>query len=375
MENKLQKIFDYIQWRGDLDFDAAPFNEIDGAVLCLLSYLDYTGLVSAAFRGETLTISTIDSLYFGRALPSDLRVLDLLKACSKSKRFGQVKVFGHVSKLDGEESKQFCGITYVLPSKKKQACIVFRGTDVTLIGWKEDFNMMFTFPIPCQEEARQYLEIATKAFRGYELYLAGHSKGGNAAIYASSFCTEKAFNRLKSIYTFDSPGFDKDLVDIKIFKRVQNKIKSFIPKDSVIGMLLENPIGFTVVDSDAFGLSQHDVFSWGVKGTKFITCDSVTSFSIGAKKTMTRWLELLDMQQRRKFVDVLFDILDECGIKEIRDFEKGDFSTVLTAVKFFAGLDDTSKDCVFKALGLFFKAAHERNSIELENIQAKRDSF
>ena len=366
MENKLQKVFDYLQWRGDLDFDVAPFNEIDGAVLCLLSYLDYTGLVPTDFRGETLNIATIDSLYFGRALPSDLRVIDLLRACSKTKRFGQVKVYGHVSKLNGAESKQFCGMTFILPSRKKKACIVFRGTDVTLIGWKEDFNMMFTFPIPCQEEARLYLEEATKVLRSYEVYLAGHSKGGNAAIYASSFCSAKALNHLKTIYTFDSPGFDKDLVDTSIFKRVKNKVKSYIPKDSVIGMLLENPIGFTVVDSDAFGLSQHDVFSWGVMGTKFITCDSVTTFSIGAKKTMTRWLELLDMEQRRKVVDVLFNILDECGIKEVRDFEKGSFSTVVSAVKVFSGLDDTSKDCVFKALGLFFKAAHERNNIELE---------
>lgn len=365
MEKKLNQLFDYLEWRGDLDFDASPFNEIDAGILCLLSYLDFTGLVPKEFSGETFSIGKIDSLYFGRALPSDLRIIDLLKACANTKRFSKIMPYGHISKLDGDEEKQFCGITFILPSVKRQACIVFRGTDVTLIGWKEDFNMMFTYPVPCQEEALIYLEKAVMSLKKYDLFLAGHSKGGNAAIYASSLCNNRVYNRLKFIYTFDSPGFDKDLVDISLFTRPKDKINSFVPKDSVIGMLMENPTSFFVVDSDAFGFIQHDIFSWGVKVTTFQRCDTLSSFSINVKKTMTRWLELLNMDQRQKVVDVLFGILDDCGIKEIGDFEKNSFSTIVSGLKLFAELDSTSKDCVLKALGLFFKAAHERNSVEL----------
>ena len=43
MDKKIYKVFDYLEWRGDLDFDASPFNEIDAAILCLLSYLDISG--------------------------------------------------------------------------------------------------------------------------------------------------------------------------------------------------------------------------------------------------------------------------------------------------------------------------------------------
>ena len=200
MDKKLNKVFDYLEWRGDLDFDASPFNEVDAGILCLLSYLDFTGLVPKEFSGETYSIKKVDSLYFGRALPPDLRIIDLLRACGKTRRFGDILPYGHVSKLDGEEEKQFCGITFVLPCKKKKACIVFRGTDVTLIGWKEDFNMIFTYPVPSQEEALIYLEKSTAAMKNYELILAGHSKGGNAAIYASSLCSQRALIVMKQTY-------------------------------------------------------------------------------------------------------------------------------------------------------------------------------
>lgn len=368
MDKKIYKVFDYLEWRGDLDFDASPFNEVDAAILCLLSYLDFTGLVPKEFSGETFDIKKIESLYFGRALPSDLRIIDLLRACAKTKRFSKILPYGHISKLDGEEEKQFCGITFVLPSKKKQACVVFRGTDVTLIGWKEDFNMMFTHPVPCQEESLAYLEKATAAMKFYDLYLAGHSKGGNAAIYASGLCSQKAFNRLKYIYTFDSPGFDRDLVDTSVFSRLSKKISSFVPKDSVIGMLMEVPTAYSVVDSDAFGLAQHDIFSWFLKGIAFQQKESLSNFSIGVKKTMTKWLELLDLSQRRDFVNSLFRILEECKIYEVRDFEKISFSTVVTAIKSFSDLDSTSKECVLKAIGLFFKAAHNREEIQLDDF-------
>ena len=366
MDKKLNKVFDYLEWRGDLDFDTSPFNEVDAGILCLLSYLDFTGLVPKEFSGETYSIKKIDSMYFGRALPPDIRVIDLLRACGKTRRFGDILTYGHVSKLDGEEEKQFCGITFVLPSKKKKACIVFRGTDVTLIGWKEDFNMIFTYPVPCQEEALLYLEKSTAAMKNFELCLAGHSKGGNAVIYASSLCSQKAFNRLERIYTFDSPGFDKDLVDTTIFSRVNSKIKSFVPKDSVIGMLMENPSSYTVVESDALGFMQHDIFSWGIKCNSFFKRDCLTSFSVNVKKTMSKWLELLDLNQRRDFVNSLFRILEECNIYEVRDFEKISFSTVVTALKSFSDLDSTSKECVLKAIGLFFKAAHDKNDMDFE---------
>jgi hypothetical protein len=188
------------------------------------------------------------------------------------------------------------------------------------------------------------------------------------AIYASGLCSSKALNRLKYIYTFDSPGFDKDLVDTSVFSKLSNKISSFVPKDSVIGMLMEVPTAYTVVDSDAFGFSQHDIFSWFLKGISFQRKDTLSSFSIGVKKTMTKWLELLDLSQRRDFVNSLFKILEECKIYEIRDFEKISFSTVVTAIKSFSDLDSTSKECVLKAIGLFFKAAHNREEIQLDDF-------
>lgn len=366
MEKKISQLFEYLDWRGDLDFDASPFNEVDAGILCLLSYLDFTGLVPKEFSGETYDIKKINSLYFGRALPPDLRVIDLLRACAKTNRFSKILPYGYVSKLDGDEEKQFCGITFVLPSKKKQACIVFRGTDVTLIGWKEDFNMIFTYPVPSQEEALVYLEKATFAMRNYDLILAGHSKGGNAAIYASSLCSKRAYNRLSCIYTFDSPGFDKDLVDTSIFSRPAEKTKSYLPKDSIIGLLMESSTPFSVVESDAFGFMQHDIFSWELQNINFKRVEGLSSFSKNAKKTITKWLELLDLNQRRDFVNSLFRILEECNIYEVRDFEKISFSTVVTALKTFSDLDDTSKECVLKAIGLFFKAAHNRDDIDFE---------
>ena len=364
MEKKVNRIFEYLEWRGDLDFDSSPFNEVDAAILCLLAYLDFTGLIPKDFSENSRTIKEVDTHYFGRNLPYDLRIIDLLHECAKTKRFCSVVPIGLVSELDDEEEKQFCAISFILPSKEKQVCIVFRGTDVTLIGWKEDFNMIFTFPAPFQEESVFYLERAVSNLKNYNFYVAGHSKGGNAAIYSTSLCSQKTFSKINKIYTFDSPGFDAGLADTTVFERPKEITSAFVPKDSVIGMLMDMPIPYSVVDSNVFGLVQHDVFSWEVHGTQFKKIEKLSNFSINVKKTMTKWLELLDLSQRRQVVNLLFGILEDCNIKEIKDFENISFSTVVTALKSFSDLDSTSKDCLSKALGLFFKAAINRNELD-----------
>ena len=42
----MSNMLDYIEWRGDIPFTAAPFNEVDNLVLARLSYIPLNGIIN-----------------------------------------------------------------------------------------------------------------------------------------------------------------------------------------------------------------------------------------------------------------------------------------------------------------------------------------
>jgi len=308
-------LYDYINWRGDLSFQDVPLNEVDSLIFSLLSYLDLKGIVSEDHNGPTVSLRAAANAFFARnpdpkkislglIVPKD--IVKLFRALKDTVRFRNVGLKAQVNRIDTVEQTQFSAITFLLDDRK--AVVTYRGTDDTLIGWKENFNMSFMPVIPAQNSAVDYLEQAAQAFAG-ELYLTGHSKGGNLAVFAGVRCHEKVKPRISQIWCNDGPGFGTGMLNDPDYIKMRPVIHSLVPQSSVVGMLLEHDEHYTVVKSRQTGLFQHDGLSWNVMGGSFIHLENVTEECKRTDKTLNEWIKKMTPEQREQFVDALYQVL------------------------------------------------------------------
>lgn len=358
----MANLLDYLDWRGDLSWESAPFNEVDSLILTWLSYVAMDGIVPEQCSVQNaVTIEETARIFF---LTHNLdRIMKetqsftkssalLLKRLAECKRYAKVKLSGFVNHIDYVKQTQFCAVTFFVPSTA--ACIVYRGTDTTLIGWKEDFNMSFLPVIPAQELALSYLEQAAATVRG-RLMLAGHSKGGNLAIYAGVKCRERIRKRITAIYNNDGPGF-YDLQSLgEYYMQMLPVIKTYVPKGSIIGMLLEREGEQIVVESTGKGFAQHDAMSWKVMGAGFVTAETLSEGSILLQTTIRNWLKTLEKEEREQFVDVLFELLEMTKAETVDDLTTEWHKAATAMIRSFQGLDKKTKQMLLKITGAFLK--------------------
>ena len=259
----MANIIDYIKWRGDLELKASKFNEIDSLILNRFSYFPLDNLMG---KDEVLSIKELGER-FKKEDKNKIDILweddaELFPLMAESKRFGEMKTLKYVNQIDEETEKQFSAVTILLPDNT--IYISYRGTDNTLIGWKEDFNMTFKSHIESQLSAKEYLENVAKKYLDKQIRLGGHSKGGNLALYAAIFADEEIKKRILNVYNNDGPGFNEDIVNLKEYKETIGKVITYIPQDSIFGMLLEHKEKYIIVKSIEKGVMQHDVYSWEV---------------------------------------------------------------------------------------------------------------
>ena len=351
-------LFDYLQWRGDLTLDQSEFNLVDNLILSVLSYVPFDGIISDKPDRKGITIeeagqqfSRLDAAKLPIRDPNDI---ELLKALAASKRFGTMTLSGYVHKTDYETEKQFSAVT--INTGDKMSFISFRGTDLTLVGWKEDFNMSFQTPVPSQEEAVRYLEAVSKRIRG-KMRVGGHSKGGNLAVYAAAFCAHSTQKHIVAVYNNDGPGFNAGIIGMKGFTNVQERLFAFIPQSSVIGMLMEHNEQYTIVNSTQTGILQHDPYSWSVLGTDFIRMETVTNTSLFIDKTVKEWIGKMDASQRELFCDVLFNILGASGAKNLTELTADRLKSAGAMIKTFSNIDEPTKKILHETLALLFQIA------------------
>lgn len=241
----MPNIFDYMQWR-DLNLNKVEFNEIDNLILARLSYFPFDGLID---KNEEITIEESYKRYLERGTTGRIlqkEDIDLFPILANSVRFGKMKLSNYVNKLDEIQEKQFSAITIKMPDNTLY--VSYRGTDNTVIGWKEDFNMSFSELVPAQVDAVNYLENVAKAHRN-AIRVGGHSKGGNLAVYAATFCNEKTQRKIINVYNNDGPGFCDKVVESKEYKIILNRVHTYIPKSSIIGRLLNHKEKTTILES------------------------------------------------------------------------------------------------------------------------------
>ncbi len=372
----MSDLIDYVSWRGDLPIEKSPFNEVDALILSQLSYLDYSGIVAPCFLPQ-VTIADVlrqfkTSVDYKRRSHAGLfinpKTVDLLESCGKSVRFKNMAVCGFINKIDLQREEQFSVVT-VLPGDKT-AFIAFRGTDDTIVGWKEDFNMSFTDVIPSQTDAVDYMAslcgkngIPSKLYK--KIRIAGHSKGGNLAIYATSFSTEKIKNKISDIYTFDAPGLNEYLVKHSDFSRIKPFLHSFYPQFSIIGMLFNHPENFTVVESGQDGIMQHDPFSWHVTGPRFVTLPDFENLGKYVQKTLNAWFFGLSVEKREMFVETMFKVLQATEARTNTELSKNWFKNSAAVIKALASLDSESRKETLHVIHLLFKTA----AVEMPALQ------
>jgi hypothetical protein len=349
--------FDYLNWRGDLSFEKVPFNKIDALLLAHVTYSIFDGVVPESFskkktfaqvaRDFTKTADYEERINIGFLI--NKRTAELMFKCAECERYRNVQLCGFRNIYSEEKTEQFAAVTYIVDGKP---VIALRGTDDTITGWKEDFNIAWQDQIPSQKDALLYFKEAAEAFKG-SFVLTGHSKGGNLVINTAVNCSKTLQKRIKEIYNFDGPGFSRDFFEQEAYKNVENKIFSFYPAFSVVGMIFHHPKNFEIVKSEGFAFWQHDAMSWQIMGAEFINEASFTDESKLFYKAFNEWIDKLDNSQRHTFVDTLFGILEASGAKTDSDIEKEAVKSTAKMIAAYAELDKARRKEMLKILKLF----------------------
>lgn len=312
---------DYIDWRGDLSFDVSPFNEVDNLLLCRLTSLDFTGIVPV--DGE-MPLAEAARLYFERYGDEDRRLgvllapgsVTMVKRMLQSARFSRLVLADYENRVDERRELQFCAVTVLVPDST--AFVAFRGTDDTLVAWKEDFYMGSMRTVPAQEEAAAYL---CRAAWRYEqpLRVGGHSKGGNLSVYAAMSAPEEVQARLLDVYNNDGPGFRDSVGGTEGYRRIKERIHTILPQYSLVGVLLKTDDDFEIVESCETGISAHNGFTWQVKGRRFVRCADFPFRTRVFSEAMRGWTEDLSYDERRELTNLFFGALESTGARTLTD--------------------------------------------------------
>jgi hypothetical protein len=351
-------LFEYLKWRGDIPFHQVPLTPVDALILSELSYLHLESIVPST-ADHSLSLKETAAAF--QRLPEKERVgrskqdPKLLDACVNSIRFGNAGLTFFREVFVPEEETQFAAVTFLLDDGT--AFLSFRGTDFSLMGWKEDFNMSFADSIPAQREALRYL----RDFAGCNalpMRLGGHSKGGNVAVYAAAKAESEIQQRILNIYNNDGPGFTDILMGDPGYLAMVSKIQTYIPQSSIIGMLLEHEEPYTVVKSSLFSLLQHECYSWEIQGGDFVHVDEITDHSRFVDRTLKRYLAENSKEERSKFVDTVFSLLSSGGASQVFDLlHPKHIGAILKSL----GSDEQSRNLLLEELQQLLHCAYEAN--------------
>lgn len=328
-------IMDYISWRGDLSFEQSQFNEVDNLILACFSYVNLDG-ISAVTKQKGIGLKKLTKefmkLHTMKELEADKSFIRLapfmMMKMAKSVRFGKCVVRNYVNDIVTEAEQQFAAMEIVL--EDGTSYVSFRGTDDTIIGWKEDFNLS-TGVVPAQKRAIEYLQKISEHTDGM-LRVGGHSKGGNLAIYGSVMC-KSAHEKILEIYSNDGPGFSREFQELPEMKEMMPKIIRIIPEYSIIGTLLEHEKEPVIVASSSKGLLQHDAFSWEVQGPALVRRDSLNKTALRFIEILHKWIDGMDTEQKRLLIEDLFATLQASGYENLSEVQSGGLKSLAAMVK------------------------------------------
>lgn len=371
-------IIDYSLMNAHKDFKALPFSKVDGLIFAQLAYLDFDTFVpEKQLFARGITFATIaEQEGFENLFPLERTArknLLLFNSLAYSKRYGKVRINYHENVFDPQNAVQFSATTFLFPDGN--ACVAFRGTDSTITGWRENFDMLYNDTVPAQLLSARYLNRVAGKIKG-NITVVGHSKGGNLAIYASVMCSPKTKEKIAEIQSFDSPGFAESFVSSQKYIDTESKIIKFVPEQSMIGMLLNDTDTYRIVKSEGEGFHQHDPFLWIVEDNDFVTGEKIDTKARFVNSTFKEWVGNFTPEQRELFVDAMFDIIQATNAQKAESFIdwsenlKGNSTLFFDTIK---DLDPETRSFMLKVLGNIFPSA--KDSVLVRPKKIIRDTF
>lgn len=353
--DKPSTALDYLDWRGDLSFDTDPLNEVDCLIFSIIAYLDY----SKIWTGQPISLGDLRDTYFAttrideRGFSCIRQYNDVLYKVGLVPRFSNVTIVDHAVNHDADVSEQFAALCFALPDGSYVAS--FSGTDDSLTGWKENLMMSVQDTVPAQHSAQRWLSSLLDRLPGHYICV-GHSKGGNLAVYAACHQSEEELAQIDLVYNFDGPGFSKAVyaeMDNPLF---HSRRINILPESSVVGMLLEHDDSYDVIRSTQTGLMEHDALSWCVLGTRFVRVENRSQFSHLFNQTFINWLGSLSLDERKRFIEALFSILESSGAKTVMDLTESYGRTALRFIHSYINLSSESRQVLKTAFYRLFRS-------------------
>ncbi|MBQ7353053.1 MAG: DUF2974 domain-containing protein [Clostridia bacterium] len=347
---------EYLRWRGDIPFSYVPLNEIDSMIFCELCYIPYADDIVEKINTQGVTICELSELVFnqknlksiGAILPTD-KIYNLLMLVSNTERFKNIMIKNYVNEVDLSSQKQFSAMWFDVFG---DAYIGYCGTDDTIVGWKESLNLSTMTPIPSQEESGRYLSKIANCSKG-NIYLGGHSKGGNLAEYAALTAEKEIQQRIISVHSFDGPGFQKDFVEKYSNDEISKKIVKILPQSAIVGLIFDSAGSMRHIISNAKGFYQHDAFTWEIESGSFVLANGPDKKSIKFYEFMKNLYYDIDESERAEFIEAIYHLLSSNQSKTLTDIVNDKFSFFVAILK----TEGKYKKPLFK---MFKKFLHER---------------
>ena len=338
----MTKLAEYIQWVGELDFDAYPFRDADALVLCDISYFDLAPVFSDG--AETHAVSDcIPMIEAGEAklmiTGGDMGNCEVFELAARSKRFGPLIMSDYEDQLRADPPLQFSAVAF---HAKDFSFLAYRGTDASIAGWKEDCMISFT-----KTEAQELsLEYANRLIKKGKWYIGGHSKGANQALFAACMLSETKWEKVVHVYLLDGPGFCPEVLDESLISRIDSKATRIIPEFDVIGKLFEPKITETkIVASSQKGILQHSLASWQIRYGDLETVEQNDPGSVWVNQLMNQWIESIPQEDRPAFIEELFGTITAEGIENLEELDMDKLQSVLIEM---TGVSETTKKTIAK---------------------------
>ena len=346
-----QNLIRYLRDYGLKSFREVPFSEVDALLLAELSYLKMAGIVPGFNKGQGVSWRDIaehpdvEQLFTDPIYGKDhRRVFSLVL---RSSRYQNVRVNYYVEWFNEETQVQFSAVTFLLG--KTSVYVAYRGTDESIIGWKEDFNMAYMKSIPSQRRALAYLKGVARYTQG-RLILGGHSKGGNLAIYAGTNGPKEIQKRIRRIYSFDGPGFQKSFYENRGFVRIQDRYCKIVPEESLVGMLFANYRNYRIVESYRTGFGQHDLLQWKIRNGRFMYRKDLNRKSKRQAAIFNAWFNSLSGEQVFVFVETLYDLLCAAHVQSVAQLLKAPFGILRKMASGFRKLDKGKRGIIWGSM-------------------------
>lgn len=372
----MKNMLDYIKEFGHVSFEERAFSEIDALVLTELEYLPLEKVVPSDENGENfVTVKEIaeymqehkQELFDENPMMITQERHEVSQVIADAPRFQSLKFFGVVSEWDKDTTKQFAAVTVeVEPSVR---LVVFRGTDETLIGWKEDFLMTYSPLVAAQTDAKEYLAKQASLFDG-DLMVSGHSKGGNLAIYAAATQEEDVQLRIVDIFCFDSPGLYRSVLETKGYQNIVPLAMRYIPQDSLVGLMLESEVPYVIVKSNATGAMQHSAMTWEIEDGQFIKMEKLTKNSQLNDQTFKKWTESVSDEELELFWNVFFELLFSVGIDTVNDLYGQFMHYVQEFLKAAGDMDEEKRELLTRIALLLVSTRFEvwKDSLDMSEM-------